>query len=411
LAGGEPARAAAARQSDDGAQPAKEAAVKSAFIRDGELWVAEAGKERQLSFGAKAHKPLWSADGTWIAYTAGDNTIRLIQPSSNQTVELGEGTNYQWSPKANLLAFLDDELLQVSDASKASADKFENASIGVGNYSWLPDGSGFLVSSPARLLPDGWSDILLYKVPYAYGQADGGKPERIARIPNPNQTFFAVTTGNFEWSADRKRVRFIAKPTASLSADSNTLCVMTWEGGKIKPVGEMVSRDRWAVWAPKSGKLAYIGGAGRDATVNKRLIVTRSPYREGRAYTPDGYVDADPAWESDDRIIVSRSISRQPQGGTVSADPSALPHLVAVSVRDGASTAITTPSEVFGDYSPTYWPASGQLAWIRSDGQKAAVWLGRSDGSDAREWVAAIDMAPDYYGQMSWGEVVDLFEP
>jgi hypothetical protein len=46
---------------------AGDGATKAAFIRNQNLWVESGGQERQLTEGDKAHKPLWSADGQWIA--------------------------------------------------------------------------------------------------------------------------------------------------------------------------------------------------------------------------------------------------------------------------------------------------------------------------------------------------------
>lgn len=381
--------------------------LKATFIRGGDLWIKAGGQERQLTTGEKARKPLWSADGQWIAYAAGENTIRLIHPASNHNVEIGAGTNYQWSPKANMLAFLDGELLQVTDAAKASSEKFQNASIGVGNYSWLPDGGGFLVSTLARPQPDGWSDISLYEVPFAYGQ-NPQRPKLIVSFPSQSKSFFAVTTGNFEWSADRKWVRFIAKPTASLSADSNTLCVLFWSGHKILPVGEMLNRDSWAAWSPEGNMLAFIGGIGRDATRDKKLIVKRPPFRKQTTYTPPGFADRDPAWENSGSIVVSRAKELPAESGGQSAVRPA-PFLARVSVQDGTSAALTSPPESFGDYSPAYMPASRQWTWVRTDGRAGAVWTSAPDGKDAREWIGAVDMAPDYYGQLYWSEVLDRY--
>jgi dipeptidyl aminopeptidase/acylaminoacyl peptidase len=386
---------------------AGDGATKAAFIRNQNLWVKSGGQERQLTEGDKAHKPLWSADGQWIAYTSGDNTIKLHHPATGRNVEIGTGTNAQWSPTAAMLAFQDGEVLQVTDAAKAESEKFQNASLGVGNYSWLPDGSGFLVSTLSRLQPDGWSDISLYEVPFAYGQ-DPQKGRLITSFPSMTKSFFAVTTGDFQWSADRKWVRFIAKPTASLSADSDTLCVMYWGKKKIMPAGETLNRDDWAVWSPEGDMLAYIGGGGRDATANKKLTMKRPPFRKPTVYTPQGFADRDPAWVDGRTIIVSR-VKESSGAGDTPPPQRTPPFLASVSVQDESSAAITSPEGAFGAYSPAYIPASRQLTWIRTDGTAASAWIGGADGSGAREWIGALDLAPDYYGQQYWDDVIDRY--
>ncbi|MFX4347597.1 hypothetical protein ABTA29_20720, partial [Acinetobacter baumannii] len=85
--------------------------LKAAFVRQGDIWLQSGEQERRLTEGEQAHRPLWSPDGQWLAYTSGERTIRLLHVASGQRIEVGGGVNYQWSPVANLLAFQDGEVL------------------------------------------------------------------------------------------------------------------------------------------------------------------------------------------------------------------------------------------------------------------------------------------------------------
>ncbi|PYI53125.1 PD40 domain-containing protein [Paenibacillus flagellatus] len=396
------ASASAAEPSGDGA-----GALQAAFIRGGDLWIKTGERERRLTYGEQAHRPSWSADGQWIAYTSGERSIRLYHPATDRRIEIGNGDNYQWSPAASLLAFQDGSMLQVTDPNRAAEQKFQTASPGVGNFSWLPDGKGFLVSTQSQLLPSGWSDISLYEVPFEYGQ-DTPRGKLLLTFPSESKSFFAVQTSRFQWSADGKWVSFIGVPTASLSADSDTLLVLRWHGKRLLPAGEMLNRDDWVDWSPRGDTLAFIAGGGRDAASNKKLTTKRPPFRKQTQLTPQGFADRDPVWTDAGRMVVSR-IAESSGGGGAPQPGAPQPFLARVDVPQATSAAITAPEGAFGDYGPAYIPAAGRLGWVRTDRIAASAWIGAPDGSGAREWIAAIDVAPEYYGQFRWNETIDWY--
>ena len=91
---------------------AGDGATKAAFIRNQNLWVKSGGQERQLTEGDKAHKPLWSADGQWIAYLswAGGHRVtvaRAYGSNPRPISEPGAWSYPQWSPDARHVLAVD----------------------------------------------------------------------------------------------------------------------------------------------------------------------------------------------------------------------------------------------------------------------------------------------------------------
>ena len=147
-----------------------------------------------------------------------------------------------------------------------------------------------------------------------------------------------VDTSVFKWSADGRRLAFLAVPTASLSADSNTLCLLSAEGTDFKPVDQMVRNESWFAWSDQGETLAYIAGTGREATINKKLTVYDIPSNGKAVFTPAGYADRGFAWNGPGHIAAVRAKEAQ-----WSSDPAKheLSYLVNVSLKDGQTKAIT----------------------------------------------------------------------
>jgi hypothetical protein len=390
---------------------ADSAGLAAAFVRSGDLWIKIGEEERRLTEGEQVREPKWSRDGRWIAYTSGQRTLRLFSLDSGTSLTVSENaTNVQWSPVNNKLAFQSDAILHVADADRwEDGQAVTNAAKGVGNYSWLPNGRGFLVSTQAQPLPSGWSDIRLYEIPLAAGK-EFPQGRLLLTIPSEQQSFFAIQTGRFHWSEDYTWVAFLAIPTASLSADGDTLLIMSWNGKKLIPAGEMLNREEWLAWSPQAELLAFIGGTGRDATIGKKLTVARAPFSHKTVLTPDGFADRDLAWLPGGNIVVSRAQENKGNSGVPFAEP-VQPSLVKVSAADHSAVPISAPPPGFGDYRPEYDYRSQLMSWIRSNGSDASVWIGGTDGAGAREWISGLDHAPVYYGQMNWDEVLDLYHP
>ncbi|SFJ12824.1 WD40-like Beta Propeller Repeat [Paenibacillus sp. UNC496MF] len=391
------------------------AAQKAAFVRGGALWVEEQGRERRLTAdGSFARNPGWSPDGRWIAYNAGEDERQLwIAEAASGNAHLAApegGSRFQWSPAKDRLAYLRDEKLYAVGAEEG--DEPAEIAAGIGNFGWLPDGSGFLVSTAAQLQPDGWTPVTIARILLPSGTADPVQEEPLYVLPKQINDLIVVGTTAFKWSASGRWIAFLATPTASLSADGNTLCVLSSDGKTFLPVDQMAHNEQWYRWSPVSGpqsgdRLAYIAGIGREASSNKRLTVTSVPALRPATYTPAGYVDQSFAWYGAESIVASRA-----KEGAWTGEPGKrpMPFLARVDLTDGSGTAITKPPSGRGDFGPVALPPS-ELGWVRSDRTHSDVLLANSaaEAKKAKAWIKGIDAVDDFYEQWNWLPVLRVY--
>ncbi|WGU96226.1 hypothetical protein QJQ58_08290 [Paenibacillus dendritiformis] len=390
------------------AEHGTEQKAAAAFIRDNDLWIAIGPEEKQLTRGEYIRSPRWSHDGRWLAFLKGkeEKEVWLYHAATGKMRQAGQGHNVQWSPSRSVLAFQSQEArrtLYVIDAGGQREP--QRIADHVGNFSWKPDGASLLYSVEARLLPDGtWSDIELYTVTVTPGQE--ARSQLFYTITSQSQDFFAITTSRFKWSADGKWIAFIAVPTASLSADSNTLCLLSADARTFLKAGQMLNYEEWFQWGPQGSTLAYIEGYGREATSNKRLtVLTGMPSLLQKSNTPSGYADRDLAWLDNYNLVAARS-----KDAAWSGDPSErpLPSLVLVNLGGGRQPQLTRPPRNVGDFFPVLLREAGRLAWIRTDRSKAHVMLAQPDGRRPVQWIRNLTVPAGYYEHWSWGEVIDL---
>jgi dipeptidyl aminopeptidase/acylaminoacyl peptidase len=398
VAGTSPAHA---KKSDDG--------LKAAFIRNGDLWIKNGDNEKQLTSGAYIRNPKWSYDSSWIAYTKGENEqeqelwLWHVQSGKSHLVSLETGRNFQWQPTKNSLAFQTKQQLHLIEADELARP--EIIAQDIGNYSWMPDGSGFLASTGAKLLPDGWAPVGILRIPLsAKGNPD--RFETVYVLPKQSDDFFAVGTSIFKWSANGRWIAFLATPTASLSADGNTLCILAADGAVFKKIDQMVNNEQWFNWADKGEKLAYIGGVGREATTNKQLKVVEIPASNPVSYTPKGYVDQNFTWLDYRHIMTSRA--KELAEWSIDPTKRPFPYLVHVKLGTQRQKQVTPLSVTHGDYSPISLPTQ-RLAWIRSNRIQSNVMLAGTNSKKAFVWIENIDLGANYYEQWNWNTVLSFF--
>lgn len=377
------------------ATPVKNA-YKAAFIREGTLWISEDRREIQLTKTSGAHDPKWSFDGRWISYGQPDGVwVYDTQERMTYQVYRQSDAHTEWAPDKNMLAILDAPVLNTVDLGQGKPKPFENVALGVGNYSWLPDGTGFLASANANLRPDGWTNPELYKINLNKQQPDlfkNAKP--FFTIPQPlkmgDTEILSVHTSTFKWSRDGKWISFIVSPTASWSMDSNLLCTLSADGKEFSPIAEMLVIPRWFQWSPHRNELGFIKGGERliAGFANKKLAVTQLPQKTETILTPTAMIELDFDWYTDDIIASSRA-----RAGEFSNDPAKRPQpaLYQVNLKQTTQKQISSPPPGLGDYQPHYLKSDRKLTWIRTSNRTVDSWLSGMYPKNSVVWLADAD--------------------
>jgi dipeptidyl aminopeptidase/acylaminoacyl peptidase len=405
------------------AQVSNDNNLEAAFIRNGNLWVKTKDKERQVTRDKSVSSSKWSYDGRWIAYVVTDdtefhklNTLRVRNLKTHQDTMVfafdksDSDMNIAWSPNSDILAFQNGTLLNDIDMRNLREQGFRNVSLGVSQFAWLPDGSGFMVSSSAHLLPDGWTRAHLYTIPLTRDKSLLNHAVVFYDLPKEvslsGTKVLAIGTSTFKWAPDRKWIAFIVHPTASWSADSNILCVLSVHDKHLIPIAEMLDRNDWFEWAPKSSELAFIQGGGRSITENKRIAVASAPqFRAVKAFTPKGFVDNAFTWNDD----MSLTVSRVREGEFKRKLPlEQLPSLYNVQLQNKNVHKITTPPEGMGDFQPMWDEKSKHLFWVRSNEGSSSVWRTDKARQHQTSWIINIDRGqwPPYWSM--WNKLLDI---
>ncbi|WLD92010.1 translocation protein TolB [Alkalihalobacillus sp. AL-G] len=386
-------------------------AVIAAFIRDGDLWVMEGDTERQITKGKKIASPRWSFDGNWLAYLEGNQDkqnvwLYNIDSGKKKLIFKSDTSNLQWASNKDVLAFQAGEILYVKDARK-SKKAAKRIATEVGNYSWLPNGNGFLTSTISDLTPDGWTDIEFHKILLKNNKVKKSTFFELPALTIGNEDF-GIGTSMFKWSPDNKWISFIKYPTASLSADANLLYVLSSDAKQLIKLDEMLNEPSWFKWAPNRNSLAYIGGINRMSIMNKFLTVKELPALSPGTLTPEGYVDRDFTWHNNHLITVARSKESE-----WSNDPAErpLPALYQIDLEGKKQKRITNPKKGFGDFNPNYLSESDRLVWVRTDREKSDVWIAARNGKNAKVWIKNIDLGDNYYEKWNWSNVLSVYDP
>ncbi|MGV3488661.1 MAG: translocation protein TolB [Tuberibacillus sp.] len=389
-----------------GSNAAAEGKVHIAFIRDKNLWIKVNNQEKPLTHNSSVRYPKWSRDRRYLAYLEGRNNERLwvydTRTKKSKVIFQAGVNRFEWSPVDHQLAFLSGKVLNISDPDQTEGPNFKNVMLGIGNFSWRPDGKGFIVSSMANLLPTGWTSVKLYYIPRD-ADMDTSKVKLLYTLPNPSPDFFAVSTSPFKWSPDGKWVSFLAIPTASASADSNTLCILSAAGKTFMAVDQMLANQEWFQWAPSENRLGYIEGSGRFAIQNKHLKIKKLPANGRPSYTPKGFADRGLTWINNNEVIVSRSKEAE-WDNNPSKRP--LPSLYKIELSTGKQKPLIKPEHGYGDFNPVY--KNGSLYWARTNRQTVQLLTSNANGNETHILIKGIDTPPDYYETRDWQAVLSI---
>jgi len=380
--------------------------VKAAFIRGGNLWTLIGDQEKQVTNSGKVFaKPQWSTDGNLLVYQVeapseiykGEAQSELwtynIKTEEKKKI-FYDGSSPKWAPHKNVIAYKNKGILDISNLQR-----FYNIATGVNDFTWLPDGTGFLLSSSGTLRPDGWSSASLFtkKVDDNYENVVlFGGVEPFFTLPREIGTtdknkLIAVHAEQLTYSPNGKWISFVVTPTASWSMDSYMVCVSDNEGKYFEVLDEMILQVGQPKWAPSTDTLAYIAGGGRIVFGfrDKDLKVKEMPV--SGSYTPDNYADLDFNWITDKLLVASR-IKEQDWTNDFSKHP--LPVLYSIDINTNKQTKISNPPKGYGDYAPQFVPTIQKLIWLRGYSiidTKRNLWKANSDGTEATEWLLDVE--------------------
>ncbi|MEH7416102.1 hypothetical protein V7266_12535 [Neobacillus drentensis] len=381
--------------------------LKAAFIRSDDLWIKVGNREQKITHNEYIRYPKWSPDGNWIAYLKvtkkgkpplNDGELWLFNYKTNNhfKIRANVNNNFQWAPLDNKISFLVIKHLYTLNLDPAIPFLTNKMGENIENFSWLPDGSGFLTSSKESKQLH--SDILLSKITLG-----SYKPaiRPFFKIPVSDNEFF-ISTSQFKWSHDQKWISFLLVPTASLSADANTLCLLSQDGQFFKKEAEMLYEEEWFKWAPSETLLGYVKGIGREANLNKQVDIIHAPPLSKKSLTPKGYVDRDISWKNSSAIFVARA-KEEPQADM---NKRPMPRIYEINLALGQPKQITLPAEKEADFAPRF--VNDRLLWIRTNTNTASVFVSRAEAED--KWINHITMPSTYYDRWNWDEVFSLYK-
>lgn len=376
--------------------------IDAAFIRDGDLWLWTNGEEKKVTnTGHVVGMPQWSHDGQWISYQneakQGEEIHRelwVYRPNDGMQRKIYHHSHSpKWAATKNIIAFMDEEIVNVSDL-----ESFYNVALGVADYEWLPNDDGMILASSAKLLPNGWTNPVIYKklLPSDLSKIKLEEAEEFFTIPKEikkgNSDILSIYPNSFLFSPSSKWISFIVSPTASWSMDSNMLTVLSKDGKSFQVLDEVILGVGKPKWAPSKDMLAYIAGGGRIVFgfKNKRLKVEEMP--ASGTLTPQNYAELDFTWINNEAIVTSRVIEKEWSNNS-SEHP--LPALYLVHISNKKQKQLTHPPQGYGDYHPFYNKTVNKLIWYRGKSlfdENSDVWIANPDGTKPEKWLENVDV-------------------
>jgi len=266
---------------------------KILYVREGNLWVWEAGEVRQLTTGGTWRQPSLSPDGTEIAYayweqnfadlftmaSDGTNSRRLTRGQSVVVGDSDWSIRPAWSPDGSQIAFLSDVTTYLpvlwimnKDGSgrrqiMTPASNLESADA----IAWGPDGKRLAVTAFTARDP---SQIYLIDV-------TRGATER----------FTSHAQGAFDpaWSPDGNSIAYIGRESGR-----GELWLRRVDGSAEAHFGKLPF-VRSPAWSPDGRNLAVLSAQGGNFELWLGTVRTEGDtlqFGEFRQLTRDGGVDA-----------------------------------------------------------------------------------------------------------------------
>jgi dipeptidyl aminopeptidase/acylaminoacyl peptidase len=217
------------------------------------VWLADidGSRIRELAAGAS---PVWSPDGTRVAYIDNDQ-LHVLWLDTRETAKLTNldraPSNVRWSPDGKRIAFTffvleKDPILDVKLPEAPKGATRAKPAVIVNKLSWASDGRG--------PLPSGYTHL------FEIDAVLGGTPRQI-------------TNGKYdhsapEWSADGKSIYFsaIRKPDAEYLKGDSEIYVVDLKTLEVKTLTDRKGPDRNPLVSPDGRWIAYVGFDERGYT-------------------------------------------------------------------------------------------------------------------------------------------------
>ncbi|MGI9950961.1 stalk domain-containing protein [Moorellaceae bacterium AZ2] len=359
----------------------------------------------------------WSPDGQWLAYLWRETTEHYSGKPYLWVVRFDGSNNYQvdprpvmgepaWSPVANVLSYstqgpgggyapdMNLKLATIEEGGTRVVRLLPDKSELVEDLAWAPDGQSLAIALPRtgelpwrieRLGLTGERTLLLE------GAEKGAEGEdEYLRVP------WGLT-----WSPNGRYLAFyLLFNSGSLNADGVPLQVLDLEQHRLIDLGTSLPYRQWLAWSPDGNSLAFIQGAGREATENKHLAVVSLPEGEVASYGQPGTTDSQPCWLPlpwGPGVLFVRGLEREGETKTGTEALSGDQRIWLA--KEGQVRPLTQGTPDTADCYPYFSSATEKLYFLRLNSATSGTFcLQPLQGGRVLELVRHISGSPGFYG-------------
>lgn len=395
--------------------------ARIAFTRNQQLWVLDAadGKTapKQVTTSGKAELIGWSHDGEYLMYTRQEQLDSSSGPKFLWIVK-GDGSNPQlvdprpiwgrakWSPKERAIAYLtgDSQVRKgFSIAAIGPNEQIEIRQLSTGSeiadIAWMPDGKSLIVSMPAA--KD--RPIQLAKIDLKTGKTTD--TNRLGDPPKIEQGIYPYLADGLTISPDGRYVAYFELVnSASISADGVPIKLFDlFSSTGPKTLGVGLAYPEWLAWSPDSKRLAFVAGAGREATANKQINVI-DPATGSKLFDSKekGKVDTEPVWSQGMNSTLYFVRGKENRDWLGNYDPGRLlvpEQRIWAYSGTGKPVPVTFDKAKTADLYPNPSPDNNDLLYLRLDGAEHGSLYRKKRGALAEQvLIRDITGEPGYYG-------------